>query len=51
MPNIQLTRDNNGYLNCVFVDCEKLDEQEFIALLEDSIYLLKSSLLTAESQS
>ena len=52
MEKIELIRDKNGYINIKFSnEASKLDEYEFAALIQDSIELLKSQLLSIEVES
>ena len=52
MEKIELIRDKNGYFNIKFSnETSKLDEYEFAALIQDSIELLKSQLLSIEVES
>lgn len=52
MEKIELIRDKAGYINIKFSnDVDKLDEYEFIALIQDSIELLKSQMLSIEVES
>lgn len=52
MEKIELIRDKNGYINIKFNnEASKLDEYEFAALIQDSIELLKSQLLSIEVES
>ena len=52
MEKIELIRDKNGYINIKFSnEANKLDEYEFAALIQDSIELLKSQLLSIEVES
>lgn len=52
MEKIELIRDKNGYINIKFSnETSKLDEYEFVALIQDSIELLKSQLLSIEVES
>ena len=52
MEKIELIRDKNGYINIKFSnETSKLDEYEFAALIQDSIELLKSQLLSIEVES
>lgn len=52
MEKIELIRDKNGYINIKFSnEASKLNEYEFVALIQDSIELLKSQLLSIEVES
>jgi len=51
MPEINLTRDALGNLNCnLNNDAIDLSNDDYVALLQDAIHALQSELLTAELQ-
>lgn len=49
MTDIKLSRNDNGSIDCELSDeAINLDNDSFVALLQDSIAMLKAELLTAE---
>ena len=49
MPTIKLNRNDNGSIDChLSNDAIDLDNDSFVALLQDSIAMLQAELLTAE---
>ena len=51
MPEINLTRDALGNIDCTLNDdAINLNNDDFVALLQDAIHALQSELLTAELQ-
>jgi hypothetical protein len=51
MPEIKLARNDNGSMDCeLSTDAIDLDNDSYIALLQDAIHMLQSELLTAELQ-
>jgi hypothetical protein len=51
MPNIKLSRNDNGSMDCELSnDAIDLDNDSYVALLQDAIHMLQSELLTAELQ-
>lgn len=52
MPTINLIRNNNGSIDCQLNDdAIDLDNESYMALLQDALAALQSELLTAELQS
>lgn len=51
MPNIKLSRNDNGSIDCQFSDdALDFDNEDFIALMQDAIAMLQAELVTAELQ-
>lgn len=51
MPTIKLSRNDNGSIDCELSDdAIDLDNEEYVALLQDAMHMLQSELLTAELQ-
>jgi hypothetical protein len=51
MPTIKLTRNANGSINCELSnEAIDLDNDNYVALLQDAVAALQSELLTAELQ-
>ena len=51
MPTINLIRNNNGSIDCQLSDdAIDLDNDSYVALLQDAVAMLQSELLTAELQ-
>jgi hypothetical protein len=51
MIQITLSRSDNGSINCELSnDAIDLENDDYVALLQDSIAMLQSELLTAELQ-
>jgi hypothetical protein len=51
MPTINLSRNDNGSIDCQLSDdAIDLDNDNYVALLQDALAALQSELLTAELQ-
>ena len=51
MPTIKLTRNDNGSMDCELSnDAIDLDNDGYVAFLQDAVAMLQSELLTAELQ-
>jgi hypothetical protein len=51
MPTIKLVQNKNNHLEVEFsLDCQKLEMNSYVNLLEDSIAILQSLLLSAQME-